>query len=104
MNAYIGSGYESTTVYPNIPPFESEDNVMVIDMPGKHVNIKALTTAGFIIDYLTFIFFFKHSKISSLFMFVMSSQKKIVRGTDWLKSLQKSSIYSIKALFSPKIA
>ena len=35
FNANIGNSYESETVYPNIPPLMSEDDVMVIDMPGK---------------------------------------------------------------------
>lgn len=33
--AQIGNGYDSTTVYPNIPPFEGEEQAMIIDMPGK---------------------------------------------------------------------
>jgi GTPase SAR1 family protein len=33
--AHIGNGYDSTTVYPNIPIGSSESGVMVIDMPGN---------------------------------------------------------------------
>lgn len=35
FNANIGNSHESETVYPNIPLLISEDDVMVIDMPGN---------------------------------------------------------------------
>ena len=35
----IGDGYGSTTVYPNIPPPENEDDCLIIDMPGKKSSI-----------------------------------------------------------------
>lgn len=43
FNAKIGNSYDSTTVYPNIPP-QTDDGCLVIDLPGTPLPIKASTT------------------------------------------------------------
>jgi GTPase SAR1 family protein len=44
-NYIIGNNFDSTTVYPNIPP-EIKDDCLIIDMPGSTVFTQASTTAA----------------------------------------------------------